>query len=129
MPKATRASRPSNASSLGKPASQLVRDARERYVRLAGGQAEQVVVGELYRVVRTLDAQRPTVAVYARRGDRSIYKVEVLVRSEERRHPGHVEGRLGGRLGGGLWFRDRSRSAPSLRRLQRGRPGAGDRRA
>src|SRR3712207_8356311 len=75
----------------------LVRDARERYIRLAGRQSEQVVVGQLYGVVCAPNTQRPAVAVYARRGDSGIYKVEVLVRGEERRHPGHVQRRLGDR--------------------------------
>src|SRR3569623_2683120 len=53
-----------------------VGDARERYVSLAGGHAQEVLVGKLYRVVHSsLDRELPGVGVYARRDELCVYEV------------------------------------------------------
>src|SRR5215218_2225327 len=58
---------PCPASVGDQPPADGVGDARERYVRLAGGHAEEVLVGKLDRVVyRAFDRERPVVHVYPR---------------------------------------------------------------
>src|SRR5919107_4634278 len=58
---------PGPASVGDKAAADGVRDARERYVGLAGGHAEKILVGKLDRVVyRPLDRELPGIRVYPR---------------------------------------------------------------
>src|SRR5919112_3704360 len=91
---------PGPASVGDEPAADGVGDAGERYVRLAGGHIEKVLVGKLYRVVnRALYRERPIVHVYPRRTERGVYQVEGARRRNELRHAGHIYGGIRRRLG------------------------------
>src|SRR5215204_1727420 len=84
---------PGPASVGDEPAAYGVGDARERYVRLAGGHAEKILVGKLDGVLyRPLDRELPAVRVYPRRSERGVYKVEGAGRRDELRHTRHVYG-------------------------------------
>src|SRR5215207_3230533 len=90
---------PGPASVGDKAATDGVGDARECDVRLAGGHAEEVLVGKLDRVVyRALDRELPGVRVYSRRSERGVYQVEGARRRNEPRHPRHVYGGIRRRL-------------------------------
>src|SRR5215207_11265898 len=74
------------------PSADLVRDARERNVRLARRHREEVLVGELDRVVhRALDRELPAVHVYPGRGECRVYEVEIPGRSDQGRNSLHLE--------------------------------------
>src|ERR671910_626195 len=80
------------------PATDGIGDARERDVRLAGGHAEEVLVGELYRVVHgALDRELPGAHVYPGRLEGRVYEVEAAGWRDEVRHPRHVYRRVLGR--------------------------------
>ena len=84
---------PGPASVGDQPAADGVRDAGERYVGLAGGHAEEVLVGELDGVIYgALDRELPAVHVYPGRSERGIYEVEAARRRDQLRHPRHVYG-------------------------------------
>src|SRR5215211_1343556 len=82
---------PGPASVGDEPAADGVGDTRERYVRLAGGHAEKILVGKLDGVVyRSLDRELPAVRVYPRGSELGVYKVERARRRNQLRHSRHV---------------------------------------
>src|SRR5918994_2755631 len=90
---------PGPASVGDKATADGVGDAGERDVSLAGGHAEEVLVGKLDRVVyRALDRELPGVRVYPRRSERGVYQVEGARWRNEPRHPRHVDGGIRRRL-------------------------------
>src|SRR5215217_3103180 len=100
------------------PPADGIGDAREGYVRLAGGHAEKILVGKLDGVVyRALDRELPGVRVYPGGNELGVDKVEADCGCDQLRHPWHLyggvlrrrrecpvlHGRLAGGLGGRLW--------------------------